>query len=87
MAAHVQLMIEGARKAGAELATVAYHLHQVSYLTPGEGEDLTLALAHVVAQAERALSRVDDDRIEPGVNTALQCVGIGCFPLIQAVFR
>jgi hypothetical protein len=59
MADLVQLMIEGVRKAGGDVSTVADHLDRISYLTPGEGEDLTLALASVVEQAERALARVD----------------------------
>jgi hypothetical protein len=56
---HVELLTEAARKAGADLSTVADHVERIDYLTPGEGEALTLALANVVEQAERALARVD----------------------------
>ncbi len=59
MVDHVQLMIEAVRKAGADLSTVAAHLDRISYLTPAEGEALTLALGHAIEQAERALARMD----------------------------
>jgi hypothetical protein len=59
MADHVQAMIEGVRNAGGDVSTVADHLDRIDYLTPGEGEDLTLALALIVGQAQRARARVD----------------------------
>ena len=54
----VVLMTEAVRKAAADVSTVAGHLERIDYLTPGEGEALTLALAELVEQGERALARV-----------------------------
>ena len=55
----VQLMADGTRRAGADLATIAHHLDRIDYLSPSEATSLTAALAHVSQQVERARSRVD----------------------------
>ncbi len=59
MADLVELMVEGVRKAGADLATIADHLDGIDYLTPSEAASLMAALAHVGEQAQRARARVD----------------------------
>jgi hypothetical protein len=59
MADHVELMVEGVRKAGGDVSTVARHLESIDYLTPSEGARLKLALAHASEQVQRARTRVD----------------------------
>lgn len=40
---HVQAMIDGVRKAGADLSTVADHVDRIDYLSPSEAASLTVA--------------------------------------------